>query len=637
MPGVGADFEPKAFARQFLQAHVDSVTLFAKCHHGHLYFTTDRPERHPSLPPGLDLLGEQIKALHELGIRAPIYLSVQWDEYAANEHPEWLALDEHRQQVRGGGGFDAAWQTLDMSSPYQDYFADQLDEVLRRFAPVDGIFLDICFDQPSSSKWAMRGMKHAGLDPRDPDHRARYARQVAHAYMQRYRDMVEGAIHDDPVAGVWFNSRPKTNLHLEKKFLRHVEVEALPTGGWGYAYLPYVARFVRPLGLPTLAHTGRFHKSWGDNGGLKPRAALRYETAQILSLGLTNGIGDLLHPRGMPNPVVYELIGDVYRHIEQCEPHVAGGEHVAEVAVIVDPELGDDPGPAGLGTVRALQQLRLQFDILPPAADLQPYRLAVIPETTRIGSSLREALQRFLADGGALLVSGPAALGDGDGPALEELGIELHGRSPYTHVFLRASGGLRGIAAEFDTVMYERGFRMTPTASARALVGVVEPYFERSYDRFSGHSYTPPHERSPYAAIVQNGRAVTCAVPLLEAFGKHANVAYRELLGACIARLVPDPLIRAGGPVHLETTVVRKASATIVHLLSYLPSRQAEDLDLVHDPFPLVDVPISVRTDAAPAQVRLEPRTQALEWNYADGYVHTRVTVLDGHAMVVIS
>ena len=72
-------------------------------------------------------------------------------------------------------------------------------------------------------------------------------------------------------AGVWFNSRPKTNLHIEKKFLRHVEIEALPTGGWGYAYFPYVARFVRPLGLPTLSHTGRFHKSWGDNGGLKPR------------------------------------------------------------------------------------------------------------------------------------------------------------------------------------------------------------------------------------------------------------------------------------------------------------------------------------------------------------------------------
>src|SRR5690606_24104455 len=78
-------------ARRFREAHVNSVTVFAKCHHGHLYYSTKRPERHPGLRKNLDLLGEQVEALHREGIRAPIYLSVQCDEYAANNHPEWLA------------------------------------------------------------------------------------------------------------------------------------------------------------------------------------------------------------------------------------------------------------------------------------------------------------------------------------------------------------------------------------------------------------------------------------------------------------------------------------------------------------------------------------------------------------------
>ena len=144
--------------------------------------------------------------------------------------------------------------------------------------------------------------------------------------------------------GVWFNSRPRTNLHEEKKYLRHVEIEALPTGGWGYRYFPYVARFARPLGLPRSA-TGRFHKSWGDNGGLKPAPALKYECCQMLSHGLTGGVGDLLHPSGRINEETYRLIGSVYAHIEACEPFVAGGQHLAEVAVVVDPALGDNPGP----------------------------------------------------------------------------------------------------------------------------------------------------------------------------------------------------------------------------------------------------------------------------------------------------
>jgi len=100
VPDVGSDFDATKFGDAFSAAHVDSVTVFAKCHHGHLYYNTERAERHPSLPDGLDLLGEQIEALHSRGIRAPIYLSVQVDEYAANQHPEWVAREEDTRSVK---------------------------------------------------------------------------------------------------------------------------------------------------------------------------------------------------------------------------------------------------------------------------------------------------------------------------------------------------------------------------------------------------------------------------------------------------------------------------------------------------------------------------------------------------------
>ncbi|HMO26980.1 MAG TPA: hypothetical protein PKB10_11990, partial [Tepidisphaeraceae bacterium] len=55
IPDVGRDFNADRFARTFADAHVDSVTVFAKCHHGLLYYNTDHPARHPGLKPGLDL------------------------------------------------------------------------------------------------------------------------------------------------------------------------------------------------------------------------------------------------------------------------------------------------------------------------------------------------------------------------------------------------------------------------------------------------------------------------------------------------------------------------------------------------------------------------------------------------------
>ena len=635
VPDVGKDFNPKEFARTFKEARVDSVTVFAKCHHGHLYYETKHPARHPSLPKGLDLLGEQVEALHSAGIRAPIYISVQCDEFAANTRPEWIVVLPDG-KLRTPGPLSPGWQIVDMSSPYQEYLADQIAEVLKKFAPVDGIFLDMCWDQPSCSKWAIDAMKRKGLDPREDADRKKYARLLVIEYMGRFRDMVEKAQKGHPPAGIWFNSRPKTNLHFEKKFLRHVEIEALPTGGWGYAYFPYVARFVRPLGLPTLSHTGRFHKSWGDNAALKPAAALKYECCQILSQGMTSGVGDLLHPRGVPHKAIYELIGGVYKYIESCEPFVEGARHLSEVAVVVNPDLGDNPGPSGLGAVRALQQLRQQFDIVAPTADLRAYTLVILPETTRIDAGLKGSLRRYLRGGGAAIVSGPAALDEAGRPAMKELGIVSEGPSPYTHVFLRAGREISQGMAEFDTVMYEQGLRLTPARGAKTLCQVVEPYFQRSYDHFSGHDYTPPDRVSRYAAAIQNGRVITFAVPMLLAFGRHANVPYRQIIGNCIERLLPRPLVRAGGPAHLEATAVRKGRTTVVHLISFLPSRQAENLDIVHDPFPLVDVPVSVRLETRPRRASLQPMGQELDFTYEDGYAQVRVTALDGHALLVL-
>jgi len=168
------------------------------------------------------------------------------------------------------------------------------------------------------------------------------------------------------------------------------------------------------------------------------------------------------------------------------------------------------------------------------------------------------------------------------------------------------------------------------------LARFVRPYFERSWDHFSGHSYTPPDALTDEAAVAIQDRVVAVTWPLLQAFAEHGNEAYRELLGAALARVLPDPLVRAGGPTHLETTVVRTDTSTVVHLLSFVPARETATLDLVHDPFPLVDVPVSVRSDAAPARVHLEPEGVELEWTYDEGYVHTRVTSPYGHAMLVL-
>ena len=49
--GIGADFDPDEFADTLAKAHVNSITVFARCHHGWIYYQSQaNPERiHPHL------------------------------------------------------------------------------------------------------------------------------------------------------------------------------------------------------------------------------------------------------------------------------------------------------------------------------------------------------------------------------------------------------------------------------------------------------------------------------------------------------------------------------------------------------------------------------------------------------------
>lgn len=70
--GVGADFDAEEFKKNIRRAEVDSVTLFAKCHHGCFYYQDTAFFKHPYLCGSL--LDEQVQACKEMGVSAKIYI-----------------------------------------------------------------------------------------------------------------------------------------------------------------------------------------------------------------------------------------------------------------------------------------------------------------------------------------------------------------------------------------------------------------------------------------------------------------------------------------------------------------------------------------------------------------------------------
>ena len=173
VPDVGAGFDPDEFVATLRAGHVDAVNLFAKCHHSWSYYPTEVGRRHPNLVPGLDLLGEQVRACHAAGIRCPIYYTVGWSSNDRIDHPEWGVRQKDGSPKANSPehDFDATpgtpkppggWVFLCPSGGYRRLILDQTREIMGRY-DVDGMWYDICNLETCWCDDCRAGMKEAGL------------------------------------------------------------------------------------------------------------------------------------------------------------------------------------------------------------------------------------------------------------------------------------------------------------------------------------------------------------------------------------------------------------------------------------------------------------------------------------------
>ena len=95
IPGIGAAWDKKHWQATLQRGHVNSINVFAVCHHGWSYYNTKIGKRHPHLAPKLDLTRAMLDACHEVGIHTQVYLTVGVNNQVAREHSEWRAINVH--------------------------------------------------------------------------------------------------------------------------------------------------------------------------------------------------------------------------------------------------------------------------------------------------------------------------------------------------------------------------------------------------------------------------------------------------------------------------------------------------------------------------------------------------------------
>ncbi|MHB1356559.1 MAG: beta-galactosidase trimerization domain-containing protein [Anaerolineae bacterium] len=643
IPDVGADFDPAAFVETLQRGHVNSVTVFARCHHGYIYYM---PTRYPALHPALkiDLLGEQITACHRAGIRAPIYITVGLDEFMANQHPEWLEMTtEGKPGLRGP--LDARWHKMCFNAPYIDYVYEQTMEVMDLFgSEVDGFFFDIIGQGECLCQNCIRDMRVAGLNPEISEDRQRFARDVIERYRRRFSD---GILERKPDVTV-FHNRGHVEVALRPTLdcYTHLELESLPSHGqWGYNHFPITARYAQTLDKPLLGMTGKFHTFWGDFGSFKNVAALEYECFQMLAAGAVCSVGDQLHPRGRLNVPAYDLIGQVYAQLEAVESWTAGAIPQAEIAVLNLEAVNRHDGwvdTAHSGVLRMLMEDHQQFQFVDAATDWNAYRLLILPDRACLDVVLADKLRAYLDGGGKVIASYLSGLTpDGTRMALNRFGVAYTGEAPWHPDYVTARPELGADLADTEYVMYDRATSVVALPGTQVLADAWAPYFNRTWDHFCSHQHTPPKEgeSAGYPAITLNAAGNVCylAHPVFAGYRRQAPLWYKKLFLACLHRLLPEPMLTIKAPSTMQTAlqIQPEQGRTVVHLLHYIPERRSTAFDTIEDIIPLYNLALALKTDKAPSKVYLAPQMTELSFRYSDGYVRVVVPEVMGHQLVV--
>jgi hypothetical protein len=653
IPEIGAKFDKARWQDTLQEARVNSITLFSKCHHGWSYHPTTVGKMHPHL--NFDLLRAQYDACKEIGVAVPVYLSAGVDNLAGEEHPEWREINAE--------GTYAGWTasplkpgflSMDFLSPYLDYLCLQIEEAARLFPDCDGIFLDIISQSPGVSKWRLAQMAAKGWDAEKLADREQSAQAALLSYFER---TTTAAKTSDPNMPIFHNSgHIPRGSHDLLKFFSHLELESLPTGGWGYDHFPMSAKYVINLGFDFLGMTGKFHTTWGEFGGQKHPNALRYECAAMLAFNAKCSIGDQLHPNGELDPTTYRSIAAAYREVEAKEPWCQDTRPVSDIGVLSSEaeNHSDRQNAPDEGVTRTLLEGHFLFELVDREMDFSRFKLLILPDDVRIDPALKALLDAYMAQGGKMLLTGESGLWNDRAEFAFDLGVDYSGPSEFAPDFALPQPEFRAEFVSTPVVMYLRSQRIRAT-SGDSLGQIYDPYFNRTFRHFCSHQHTPFRtEASGFDCGVRHGEITYLAHPVFSLYRTYGAVVHREYITKVISSLLgAQPTLQINLPSTARVALNHQATAhrKVLHLLFANTVARGGSMNLsggtvasngltievIEELLPLRELRIALRDQPPLKMVTLEPQGTELSFIQSNGVVEFQVDEFTCHQMVALT
>ncbi len=599
---VGDKFDAKTFFDTLEAAKINSIALFAKCHHGYSYFDTKVGTRHPGL--GFDLFGQAVAEASKRKIPVLAYFSLNVDEVFAEAHPEHVAqfLDGKpvdSQILHDGSELFWRWLCPNRGSWLESFFFPHVEECLR-LHPVDGIFIDMAGYLPGSCFCddCQRQLNEQGIDPHDNTAHQQFNSATHDRFARELRRRMD-AIHPGLRLEIGcynaFGEAAKA-----KGVVSGFYAETLPFQT-GWLAFPLLGRYFSNTGVPVMGMTGRFLKNWGDFGTLVSPAQLKYQVATHLMVGASSCIGDHMHCNGALEKGVYQTIGEAYTFLEPRQPWCVGMKRLREVAILVPDGVESAAMVAAkssgvslfdtlYGAVKFLTEEHIQWDVVDASMDWSGLRTLIV-STPPITEAALDKLEAFVTGGGSLLVDPNAILTAASFAARWHalLGVKSATPSEHPGSYYSVEGRLARGLPDMAHYVHAPGLEIKPATGSKVLARLKTPPFVRNRAHFYGHFHGPDIVEAGAAMIsAKDGRIITFAQPLLAAYLSTGYHAHRTLLRNVFEKLLPQRLLRTNAPGQLEITLGEKDGAIVLQMLPFTADRRDRNsFESLNDPLPI--------------------------------------------------
>lgn len=630
--GIGSKFSKADFQNALKKANVQSITLFAKCHHGYTYYPSKVGVTHPHL--NFDLLGAQIAAAHEIGVETPIYIPVGWSHLDSERHPEWCAVDFYTKKREYYGlteenadkpRIETLWSLLCPTGEYLTELERLTEEICERYKPVDGMFFDICFMGMCVCDRCKAAMKKAGLNPESEQDVKTHYKKTRVDMMKRLSLIVK---RHNKNASVFFNG--SCTLNNDPEFLNyqsHFEMEVLPTVYGTFDETDFHCRKLENFHKDIFGMTARFQHSWGEFGGYKDKEALKYEVANCLSLGAGVCVGDHCHPNGKMDAATYENAAYVYSYMKNIEKYCLNTARIANVGVVIA-----ENQEANDGVNTFLLEKHVDYKIVFAPADLDGLKLLILPDNAVLSDELYLAVKKFYACGGKILASGGSLKNCDFGIVYDDFCGERY----VDYIVPDFDIGLYGSPLLMNVAAYETHGE---AAGFTAHTAVYKPYFTRTNKHFSGHKNTPYRdEKSSTAGLWKKSGFTYFAHDVFTAYNKLGSPYLRKYISREFDELYSENPVEVKDFSIVGRVRLRKNESEKFYCLHLLYASQCKRKDC----YTLEDFPAFYNTEVrltlpeTLSEATLIQSGEKLPIKYENGKATIVIPEWNLHALIVL-